>query len=156
MAAPESPALCGRSRHYDSVIVGTKLGSIGWTCITRADNARAATNPKGYYPMLRTTLAAAFFAAGLAMPAEAIPASSPAPSISEARQQPINIRNNKNRHWKNRHHWNARRHHWNRRHWHGRSHWRDHRYRGWRRYHSRPWNWRARGCVVVGPVWFCP
>jgi hypothetical protein len=28
--------------------------------------------------------------------------------------------------------------------------------RGWHRYHSRPYNWRTRGCVVVGPVWFCP
>lgn len=30
------------------------------------------------------------------------------------------------------------------------------RYRGWRRYNSRPYNYRARGCVVVGPIWFCP
>ncbi|MFA5955969.1 hypothetical protein [Hyphomicrobium sp.] len=30
------------------------------------------------------------------------------------------------------------------------------RYRGWHRYHSRPHGWRARGCVVVGPVWVCP
>lgn len=28
--------------------------------------------------------------------------------------------------------------------------------RGWRRYRARPWNWRTRGCVVVGPLWFCP
>ena len=28
--------------------------------------------------------------------------------------------------------------------------------RGWRRYSSRPSYWRTRGCVVVGPVWFCP
>ena len=27
---------------------------------------------------------------------------------------------------------------------------------GWHRYHSRPYNWRARGCIVVGPIWFCP
>jgi hypothetical protein len=35
-----------------------------------------------------------------------------------------------------------------------------HRYRraphGWRRYHARPYGWRTRGCIVVGPVWFCP
>lgn len=29
-------------------------------------------------------------------------------------------------------------------------------YRGWHRYHSRPWGWRNRGCVAVGPIWFCP
>lgn len=28
--------------------------------------------------------------------------------------------------------------------------------RGWRRYRSRPSNWRSRGCVIIGPVWFCP
>ena len=43
---------------------------------------------------------------------------------------------------------------------------RHHRYRagrhyrhappGWRRYSARPYGWRTRGCVVVGPVWFCP
>jgi hypothetical protein len=27
---------------------------------------------------------------------------------------------------------------------------------GWRRYSSRPYGWQTRGCVVVGPVWFCP
>ena len=26
----------------------------------------------------------------------------------------------------------------------------------WRRYSSRPYGWRTRGCVIVGPVWFCP
>jgi hypothetical protein len=27
---------------------------------------------------------------------------------------------------------------------------------GWHRYHKRPGDWRTRGCIVVGPVWFCP
>lgn len=35
-----------------------------------------------------------------------------------------------------------------------------HRYRrapaGWRRYSARPYGWQTRGCVIVGPVWFCP
>lgn len=35
-----------------------------------------------------------------------------------------------------------------------------HRYRhaprGWKRYGSRPYGWQSRGCVIVGPVWFCP
>src|SRR6516165_6889043 len=26
----------------------------------------------------------------------------------------------------------------------------------WRRYHSRPRLWRTWGCILVGPVWFCP
>lgn len=28
--------------------------------------------------------------------------------------------------------------------------------RGWRRYSARPHNWQTVGCVLVGPVWFCP
>ncbi|HEX6609987.1 MAG TPA: hypothetical protein VF051_04350 [Hyphomicrobiaceae bacterium] len=28
--------------------------------------------------------------------------------------------------------------------------------RGWRRYDRRPWDWRRRGCIIVGPIWFCP
>jgi hypothetical protein len=28
--------------------------------------------------------------------------------------------------------------------------------RGWHRYHRRPRDWRTRGCIVVGPIWFCP
>ena len=28
--------------------------------------------------------------------------------------------------------------------------------RGWRRHRYRPHNWRSRGCIVVGPVCFCP
>ncbi len=28
--------------------------------------------------------------------------------------------------------------------------------RGWNRYGARPGNWRTRGCVMVGPIWFCP
>ena len=27
---------------------------------------------------------------------------------------------------------------------------------GWHRYRARPGNWRTRGCILVGPVWFCP
>ena len=26
---------------------------------------------------------------------------------------------------------------------------------GWHRYQHRPRDWRRRGCIVVGPVWFC-
>ena len=48
-----------------------------------------------------------------------------------------------------------------RRHWDDhRRYRRGHRYREaprhWRRYHRRPHDWRRRGCIIVGPVWFCP
>lgn len=26
----------------------------------------------------------------------------------------------------------------------------------WHRYDSRPGDWSTRGCVVVGPIWWCP
>jgi hypothetical protein len=51
-------------------------------------------------------------------------------------------------------HRNWRRHGWRN---HGHRGWRrNDRYRGWHRYHHRPHNWRGRGCVIVGPIWFCP
>ena len=41
----------------------------------------------------------------------------------------------------------------------GYNNWRSdrryYRYRNHNRYYSRPYNWRSRGCVSVGPVWFC-
>jgi hypothetical protein len=27
---------------------------------------------------------------------------------------------------------------------------------GWHRFDRRPGDWRARNCVMVGPIWFCP
>jgi len=27
---------------------------------------------------------------------------------------------------------------------------------GWRSYRSRPWGYRRRGCMSIGPVWYCP
>jgi hypothetical protein len=27
--------------------------------------------------------------------------------------------------------------------------------RGWRRYGRRPADWRRRGCIVIGPLWYC-
>jgi hypothetical protein len=31
----------------------------------------------------------------------------------------------------------------------------DYRYRGWKRYSYRPYDWDDRGCVSVGPIWYC-
>jgi hypothetical protein len=53
--------------------------------------------------------------------------------------------------------WDRRRDRWDRRD--ARRDWRGdrraYRYRNWNRYSSRPYNWRSRGCVAAGPVWFC-
>jgi hypothetical protein len=32
---------------------------------------------------------------------------------------------------------------------------RYYRYRSWNRYNARPYNYRSRGCVSVGALWFC-
>lgn len=42
---------------------------------------------------------------------------------------------------------------WDRRDW--RHDRRYYRYRHWNRYNHRPYNWRSRGCIDVGPFWFC-
>lgn len=49
--------------------------------------------------------------------------------------------------------------HWDRGWRRGHRHWDDRRYRkyrGWNRYYSRPYGWRDRGCIAIGPIWFCP
>lgn len=28
--------------------------------------------------------------------------------------------------------------------------------RGWKRHYKRPSYWETRGCIIVGPIWFCP
>jgi hypothetical protein len=28
--------------------------------------------------------------------------------------------------------------------------------KGWRSYSYRPFGWQRRGCIIVGPVWYCP
>jgi hypothetical protein len=28
--------------------------------------------------------------------------------------------------------------------------------KNWHRYNKRPGDWRTRGCIIVGPVWWCP
>jgi hypothetical protein len=28
--------------------------------------------------------------------------------------------------------------------------------RGWRSYSYRPFGWERRGCIVIGPAWYCP
>jgi hypothetical protein len=94
--------------------------------------------------MLKQFVIASFVSAGLAAPAAATPAMPKAP-LHGIESNVIQVQNkHRKRHW-NKH---QRRHHW-----------RGHRAgppRGWHRYHSRPWDWQRRGCVMFGPVWFCP
>jgi Ni/Co efflux regulator RcnB len=97
------------------------------------------------------TLAAAVMAIGLASAAQAAPPTQKSFGIDASQSSGVTLVRDRDRdrrrHWRHRHH---------RGHWHGRRHWRHGPPRGWRRYSARPWNYRARGCVMFGPVWFCP
>lgn len=47
--------------------------------------------------------------------------------------------------------------HWKGNRWDDHHAFRDHddRYRGWKRYSYRPYDWEGRGCISVGPIWYC-
>jgi hypothetical protein len=97
------------------------------------------------------TLAAAAIVIGLSGAAQAAPVASKSLGIDAGQNAGVMLVRDRDR--RGRHHWRHRHH---RDHWHGRRHWRHGPPPGWRRYHSRPWNYRTRGCVMFGPVWFCP
>jgi hypothetical protein len=95
--------------------------------------------------MIRTALCAAFILALPVGAASALPASPTSGNAVQALGHDANIvevKHNK-RHWKRQ---------WKKRHW------RRHHSPppGWHRYHRRPWDWQRRGCMAIGPVWFCP
>jgi hypothetical protein len=106
--------------------------------------------------MFRTIMIAAFAAAtgNAAFAAPATPATSGAQSHAPShvvQAQVVQVRKDKDwrRHSRDRRDW--RRHYG----YAPGAHLR-HAPRGWHRYHARPYNWRTRNCVMVGPVWFCP
>jgi len=51
------------------------------------------------------------------------------------------------KHYKHYNHYNKK--YYKGRYYHGGRYW-------GRRYYYRPYNWQALGCIVVGPVWYCP
>ncbi|MBS0232006.1 MAG: hypothetical protein JSR99_00800 [Proteobacteria bacterium] len=85
---------------------------------------------------------------GAAASAQAAPASTALSGLSTSHSGVQLADYKRGRHYRHR---NYRRGHWQ----HHRGY-RHNRYRGWHRYHSRPWNWRTRGCVALGPAWVCP
>lgn len=93
-------------------------------------------------------IAALAFAGVMGTQASAAPLSKAAGATQSAAQSDVvQVRHHKkHRNYKNRHHRGA--YNW-------RNDRRYYRYRSWNRYGSRPYNWRSRGCVAVGPVWFC-
>jgi hypothetical protein len=92
-------------------------------------------------------IAALAFAGLMGTQASAAPLSKAAGATQSAAQSDVvQVRKYNNRNYKKRH--NRKAYNW-------RNDRRYYRYRSWNRYGSRPYNWRSRGCVAVGPVWFC-
>lgn len=81
------------------------------------------------------------FAATAAMAAPVTPAASVGQNLQQSAVEHVQFK----RDWKKRPNWRKHR---------GDRH--DHARRHWKRYHARPRDWRARGCLVIGPIWYCP
>ena len=97
--------------------------------------------------MIKRTLIAACVSLGLASAAFAAPLSPSARPVQGVTSDLVQAKKHKGKYKHYKHY----KHH---RHYHGR-----YRYRGryWgRRYHYRPYRWRAWGCVAAGPIWYCP
>jgi hypothetical protein len=110
----------------------------------------------GANPMLKAIPIAAVLSLAALAPAGATPATTPLASGNAATQlqlPPVEIvkvgydKKKARRHYRH-HHRYARRHY--------RRHHYRHPPRGWHRYHHRPYGWRNRGCIVIGPLWYCP
>ena len=98
--------------------------------------------------MFKALLPATILSAFVASAAVAAPAGSPtlsgvASSTTDNVSQARDHRHGYHRHRYHRHGYHA-----------GRRY--SHAPRGWHRHHYRPHDWRTRGCIIVGPIWFCP
>lgn len=87
---------------------------------------------------------AAAFIAVTASSASALPVAKPGQTGADKTTMTEQVRDHRGKYGK--------RNHWRKDHRHDR---RYDKYRGWNRYSHRPRGWRDRGCVAVGPVWFC-
>ncbi|MDQ8730886.1 hypothetical protein [Bradyrhizobium sp. LHD-71] len=100
--------------------------------------------------MYKSILAALAIAIAGVTAASAMPASLPGQATVSVESDVIQVQH--------RHHHHRRDIHRPRHHHHGFVPGR--RYRsappGWHRHHARPRDWRTRGCIMAGPIWFCP
>jgi ABC-type Zn2+ transport system substrate-binding protein/surface adhesin len=103
--------------------------------------------------MIKPTLTAAALWFAAATAASALPVSQTTSLRSLNFSDLIQVgQKNKNKN-QNQNHNHDNHNHDNHNHNHGYHH--GGRYYG-HRYYARPYNWQALGCVVVGPVWYCP
>jgi hypothetical protein len=96
--------------------------------------------------MIKSVLAASVVSLGVVSAAFALPAHVAAPSPAN----PADILQVK-KDWKH--------DDWKHDNWKHSNNWHKYnknKYSGWRSYSYRPYGWANRGCVVVGPLWYCP
>jgi hypothetical protein len=103
--------------------------------------------------MMKSIIAASVLSLGVASAAYALPAHVATPSQANA-SDVVQVRKD----WKN--------NDWKRNNWKHGNNWRKynkHRYSyggrapyGWHSYSYRPYGWANRGCVIFGPLWYCP
>lgn len=106
--------------------------------------------------MLRSTLVAAVVSLATFSVASALPSLAPTPLQSNSVVQ-VGYKGHHNKgHYSKHGNWNK--HHtynnWNHHRHYGQYHYGG-RYWG-HRYNYRPYGWATLGCIVVGPVWYCP
>ncbi len=107
--------------------------------------------------MMRSVLSAAIVSLLALSGAWALPVSSTAtlPQLTSSDIVQVGKKNYNKHYNKNYKHYNRNSRHYNHNYkYRGRYHY-GNRYWG-HRYNYRPYNWQALGCIVVGPVWYCP
>jgi hypothetical protein len=105
--------------------------------------------------MMKSILAATLLSFGVASTAYALTLHPSSPTASST-QAVLQVKSNKN--------WNKNKNSWNKSykksyHKHGNYHagWKyNSAPYGWHNYGYRPYRWAERGCIVVGPLWYCP
>jgi len=99
--------------------------------------------------MMKSILAASVLSLGVVSAAFALPAHVAAPSPANSAGIVQVKKDWKNDNWKHGNNWNK----YNKNKYSYRS---GHAPYGWHSYSYRPYAWANRGCVIIGPLWYCP
>ncbi len=103
--------------------------------------------------MMKSIVVASVLSLGVVSAAFALPAHVAAPSPTSSGDIVQVKKDWKNNNWKHdnwKHGNNWRKYNKNKYSYRGRAPY------GWRSYNYRPYGWANRGCIIVGPLWYCP
>lgn len=108
--------------------------------------------------MIKSILAASIITFGLVSAASALPGRMASPDSASSSDLMQVKKDWKKGDWK---HNNWKHDNWKKRgNWHkynkNKYSYRNHPPRGWHSYNYRPYGWANRGCIIVGPLWYCP